>query len=85
MIDVHGAGPRAVGRYRAGLRGFVPYLDVDRAESRSGERLLTGASEAVGGSVAQIIYGRVIDGQASVITKTTQRAVAEAHLAWGAS
>jgi AcrR family transcriptional regulator len=67
MIEVHGAGPRAVGRYQAALRGFVPYLDAGRAESRYGERLPTGVSEAVVGGVAQIIYGRVIDGEATDI------------------
>jgi AcrR family transcriptional regulator len=63
IVEVLAAGPRAIERYERALRGFVPFIEAGRAESR--QALPENISEALVGGIAQVLYLRIVAGEAN--------------------
>jgi AcrR family transcriptional regulator len=67
LVEVLAAGPRALERYDAAIRRFVPLFEQGRAESPYGDQLPPNISEAVLGGIAQVLYLRVLAGETATL------------------
>jgi AcrR family transcriptional regulator len=65
LVEVLAAGPRALDRYDGAIRRFVPLFEQGRSESPYGDQLPANISEAVLGGIAQVLYLRVLAGEAA--------------------
>jgi AcrR family transcriptional regulator len=65
LVEVLAAGPRALERYDGAIRRFVPLFEQGRSESPYGDQLPPNISEAVLGGIAQVLYLRVLAGEAA--------------------
>jgi AcrR family transcriptional regulator len=63
MVEVLAAGPQAIERYQAAIRGFIPYLEEGRLQSRYRDRLPDTISDMTAQGASAIIYSRVAAGQ----------------------
>jgi AcrR family transcriptional regulator len=62
LVEVLAAGPKALERYEQAMRGFERFFEAGREES--GDELPDNISEAIVGGVAQVLYLRVLKGDA---------------------
>ncbi len=63
LVEALAAGPKALDRYEQALRAFTPFLEAGRQESK--DDLPDNISEAVVGGIAQVLYLRILNGEAS--------------------
>jgi len=67
VVEVLAAGPEAIERYRAAVRGFIPLFAEGHRLARNPEQIPDEMAEAIVGGIGSVIYNRVAEGRSEEV------------------
>ncbi|HEU4702516.1 MAG TPA: TetR/AcrR family transcriptional regulator [Conexibacter sp.] len=71
VVDVLAAGPRALARREATLRRFARFIDFTRERAEPATTPPTLVGQAIVGGIHELIYSRLVCGQAALLPELT--------------